>query len=834
MIWFSRRGFYIFFKTRRFRNICKAGDVKEVFRTLDDLYDDEDYDLVIQFIDYEIRAIDLKKDYRRKKEKLRSDAVEMLQKRKYMELEKIISELIGKGQFAEAKDKLDEHKEELDNDGYKSLMEMVESKEIEQANAKVRQLLEDGMVKEAYNAFGELRKTFKIHELDQADELLTQYAQSELPVLFEAGEYDKLNDILNAAVSVPGFGRKPAVSELKAKLEKMVFDEVHALIMAALDSFDKDLAEAELEKSKQKLSFQQITDLKGIIDSVCNSKESFIHALKLKITPMLEKGEYESVMTMIENAENSYDEKLLELRDEVRKHKEAMELAKKEEQIKDLVSKVNSKLDAYELNEIDAELESLKTQIAENEKFQETYSQSLSDLQEKYGKAKEAVLNENKYRGEFKINPIGTFNVEKKQDAGEDADPTLYADNTRSWGVVAVYDGMGGAGARKYVHKDTQEEHSSAYWASRYVKSAVEEYIKARPLGADPVEYFESAIHSVIKQRLDSELENFPAAKSSTISRMIAKLPTTMALCLYQIADEQVQLNFYWAGDSRVYMFDGEKFYFCTVDDANAPDGDPFSPANSDLAMNNRICQDQPYRINKSETTLKYDPARPIVLFAATDGCFGYYKNPIEFERMVLTAVAGQDKEQWLPVIRQAIIDNIQQDDFSISLVVIGDDSHETLSEAVNQRLSDPVFSEYIQWKDSERQAQSELSEKVAELGSQIEGLLNGINDAKEKAATIEECKTECRAYLEKWMHVISTPDTNVEEHQFYLEVCERLDSMQFDEETAKNEIQKIREKRNTLKAELEDRQLKSQDLNNDWYAKYRMLIEVVQPSKTI
>mgnify|MGYP003307775845 CR=1 FL=1 len=183
----------------------------------------------------------------------------------------------------------------------------------------------------------------------------------------------------------------------------------------------------------------------------------------------------------------------------------------------------------------------------------------LINLLNLYHNTKENAIREAAYKGEQQIIPVGVFNVEKKKDAGEDADPTLDADINRSWGVLAVYDGMGGAGARKYTHKDTQEEHTSAYWASRYVKGAIEELIKLRPIGVNPVEYLESNMHVAIKQCLDKEISNFPSASSSAVSKLLAKLPTTMALCVYEIVDENLNVSCYWAGDSRVYMFDGEK-----------------------------------------------------------------------------------------------------------------------------------------------------------------------------------------------------------------------------------------------------------------------------------
>ena len=54
-------------------------------------------------------------------------------------------------------------------------------------------------------------------------------------------------------------------------------------------------------------------------------------------------------------------------------------------------------------------------------------------------------------------------------------------------------------------------------------------------------------------------------------------------------------------------------------------------------------------------------------------------------------------------------------------------------------------------------------------------------------------------------------------------------------EETDLNrDIADLREARNNLKMKLEQLQLKSQTANNEWYAKYKSFINIIQPSQTI
>ena len=73
--------------------------------------------------------------------------------------------------------------------------------------------------------------------------------------------------------------------------------------------------------------------------------------------------------------------------------------------------------------------------------------------------------------------------------AGEDADPT-YLTHPDGGRLLAVYDGMGGAGARVLLHSDGRA-YSEAYFASRRVRTAVQEWFLGSPgtveLGLEPI-----------------------------------------------------------------------------------------------------------------------------------------------------------------------------------------------------------------------------------------------------------------------------------------------------------------------------------------------------------
>lgn len=351
---------------------------------------------------------------------------------------------------------------------------------------------------------------------------------------------------------------------------------------------------------------------------------------------------------------------------------------------------------------------------------------------------KKAVEDENKRIGPQLLLPIGTFNIPKKENEGEDADPISMVDSNFNWGFVGVFDGMGGAGAKKYKHIESGEEHTSAYWGSRIVRDCVEELIKNRSLGISPIDWVNEFIHSSIKSKLDEKIKEFPNANGAVLSKMTRKLPTTMAMSGYEIIDDKVAITTYWAGDSRVYILLKDTIKILTIDDANAEDGDPFSPLNMDLAMNNAISQEREFRINRSVITLPISQQEPFLLIASTDGCFGYYKNPIEFEAMLRNCLGkANDCNEYLYNIKEAIIENIQQDDFSISIAGFGSTSFDDYKSVLSSDADVELIDDYYRWRKDIEKQRSDFKTQISDL----ETKLKEYREEEERLHSIEEQK---------------------------------------------------------------------------------------------
>ena len=264
--------------------------------------------------------------------------------------------------------------------------------------------------------------------------------------------------------------------------------------------------------------------------------------------------------------------------------------------------------------------------------------------------------------------------------------------------------------------------------------------------------------------------------------------------------------------------------YFLTKDDADALDGDPFSPANMYLAMNNTICQDRDFRINKSTIKVSYNSSNPIVLIAATDGCFGYFKNPIEFEytirRSLLTSTV---LDEWLPSIRQAIIDNIQQDDFSMALVEIGDSNFVTFKGSLTSCLNNVLFDEYYNWRNTNKKSQETILANIVEIDNKIISCKEDIDGTKKTIIKIEEDIAKS-AFLSEYEAYDS----------FKKKLLDRKEAVNQELLQFNRRMEELSTERKSLKESLDSIQLQADVQNNEWYSKYKDMFEIVNSVETI
>lgn len=280
-----------------------------------------------------------------------------------------------------------------------------------------------------------------------------------------------------------------------------------------------------------------------------------------------------------------------------------------------------------------------------------------------------------------------SFNVDQKPGQGEDADPTLAVHSEISAGVLAVFDGMGGAGATQYRREN--KSRTGAYLASRLAKDVLEVYFCGDGLPSWPA--------GSVQQVADGLRDNLVAAFRKEVSAldtesgtrlsgtMMRRLPTTLA-CLYfrEYKPEVLAYDVFWAGDSRVYLLTPTRgMQQLSTDDLRSR-GDALQNLIEDSPVSNCIDADTAFAIN----VLSGEEPVPAVFIAATDGCFNYGLTPAHFEHAVLSALdEATDAATWkenAKVRMQAVAG----DDLSMALVAIGWPDFGALKQAFARRLT--------------------------------------------------------------------------------------------------------------------------------------------------
>jgi serine/threonine protein phosphatase PrpC len=265
--------------------------------------------------------------------------------------------------------------------------------------------------------------------------------------------------------------------------------------------------------------------------------------------------------------------------------------------------------------------------------------------------------------------------TEKRLGLGEDAEPTLLLQPSTAKGLVGVYDGMGGAGARQLGRSADDRPISSAFAASRLAHLAVQDW-------------FTEPRHA--GRRLDVWLrEVFDDARPGggrMLRGTIAKqLPTTIALIDFapRSASSGVRFTARWAGDSRCYLLTPDEGLRQLSRDDSTID-DPLETLMADQPLTNHLAAGRPFRINEQAVDR---PSARCLLLCATDGFFGYVASPAMFEYQLLRtlgeATSLQDWGRRLASWRR----RTSGDDATLALAALGFGEFGELRDAFQPRL---------------------------------------------------------------------------------------------------------------------------------------------------
>jgi hypothetical protein len=266
------------------------------------------------------------------------------------------------------------------------------------------------------------------------------------------------------------------------------------------------------------------------------------------------------------------------------------------------------------------------------------------------------------------------FNLAKVPGQGEDSDPIVR--DGRELGLVAVFDGMGGAGGTLY--ETPHGPRSGAYLASRVARDVAEERMLAL---LDPEWNLDGPaaardLERSVKRALADKLAALNAPTSGLRSRLLRALPTTMALMALQRREPRKGRwagHVFWSGDSRVYVFDPATGVHQLTRDDLRDRGDALLNLRQDSVVSNAMSADTDFVVHHHQVEL----TTPFLAVAATDGCFGYVRTPIHFEHLVLASLRDStDPESWSQLLQQRIA-ALTGDDAAMAVLGVGADHGE-------------------------------------------------------------------------------------------------------------------------------------------------------------
>ena len=256
---------------------------------------------------------------------------------------------------------------------------------------------------------------------------------------------------------------------------------------------------------------------------------------------------------------------------------------------------------------------------------------------------------------------------------GEDA---CLAARDRDRVFIGAFDGCGGSGAKVYP---AFGGHTGAWAASRAAALAARGWFMdgaADDSAGGPADGgLAGCIERALKACRDPESDG-----PQLLGSLSREFPTTVAA--FAVSAKGDEADFYWCGDSRCYALDADGLHQITADDAAIRDA--MRNLREDAPMTNVACASRPFRLHHARLAVK----KPAVLFAATDGCFGYLPSPMAFERLLLETLHGAaGMKSWRKAL-DARIRAVSGDDYTLVAWLHRFDSYKAMRRALSGRLA--------------------------------------------------------------------------------------------------------------------------------------------------
>jgi serine/threonine protein phosphatase PrpC len=265
----------------------------------------------------------------------------------------------------------------------------------------------------------------------------------------------------------------------------------------------------------------------------------------------------------------------------------------------------------------------------------------------------------------------------------EDAPPLLVhrSGDAHSPLVVAVLDGMGGAGAGPVSFEiksfDRGIETTEALFASRVARRG----ILKTPFQSSTLDYAER-LKDRVNQLLKSAVSLLRLGEKSRLRGTITKrLPTTLVATRVSSdsSSGESTITTWWAGDSRCFVVTPTTGLVALTSD-HVRIHDPLEQLRSDPPIENVVNCSTDFYLEQFD----YRVREPYVLLLATDGVFGYLPTPGYLEFGLLEGLmAGDDfTEQF-----SRFCSRFAADDVSAAVLVSGFTSKDELVRGFEDRL---------------------------------------------------------------------------------------------------------------------------------------------------
>lgn len=244
--------------------------------------------------------------------------------------------------------------------------------------------------------------------------------------------------------------------------------------------------------------------------------------------------------------------------------------------------------------------------------------------------------------------------------------------------IVSVFDGCGGLGGRKYPGF---KNHTGAYVASRLASGALHDWYEKTH---DTDWKSSRELCESLNRYLMKNLSLGPVyGKNNQRLRgaMVRDFPATAAIALARWENGKVVLHIIWAGDSRVYLLDEQGLAQITADDSENQDA--LDNLTNDGELTNLLSSDGNYTLHYKRLVLN----GPAMVFAATDGCFGYIPSPMEFEYTVVKAMAEAKSINDLKSRLTAEFRSVTGDDFALCCMSFFCDSFQGMQKLALPRV---------------------------------------------------------------------------------------------------------------------------------------------------